>query len=307
MSDTLRLTLGVKADPIEYRYSYAWLFRIMADEGIHHLQLGTFFELYQLPDAYFLELRRQAADHGIAISSVFTAHRELGGFFRSETGWADVARRNYERLIEVGGIVGARSVGSNPGAVLRDHIDHKIAGTACYLRHMKELMAYAKHRGLERLTMEPMSCLAEPPTLPNEIEAMAEDLLAHHRANADTVPVGYCADVSHGYADGSGAVIHEPMRLLECALPYLAEIHLNNTDARFSSTFGFSGQERARGVVDIPSVREMLRTNAARIPEDEIIGYLEIGGPKTGRDYTDHLLEPALRESLCYLRDAFAD
>ena len=44
----LSLELGVKADPIEYRYSYPWLFRIMADEGVRHLQLGTFFEMFAL-------------------------------------------------------------------------------------------------------------------------------------------------------------------------------------------------------------------------------------------------------------------
>ena len=36
-----------------------------------------------------------------------------------------------------------------------------------------------------------------------------------------------------------------------------------------------------------------------------IIGYFEINGPKTGRDYSDYRLEEMLRESLRYLRDTF--
>lgn len=307
MSDTPRLILGVKADPIEYRYSYEWLFRLMASEGIHHLQLGTFFEMYQLPDAFFTELRKQAGGYGVEISSVFTAHRELGGFFRDETGWADVARRNYERLIEVGALLGARSVGSNPGAILRDRMDFKDNGIACYVRHMKELMIYAKEHGLEALTMEPMSCLAEPPALPEEIVAMAEELAKHHGTHPETVPAGYCADASHGYVNRGGAVVYDNLHLLKVTLPYLYEIHLKNTDALFNTTFGFSDKEFSRGIVDVPAVRALLRGNAGLIPVNEIIGYLEIGGPKIGRDYTDPLLEAALRESLQYLQKTFAD
>jgi ribulose-phosphate 3-epimerase len=307
MSDSLRLSLGVKTDPIEYRYSYEWLFRLMSGEGVRHLQLGTFFEMYQLPDAYFIELRKQASDHGIEITSVFTAHRELGGFFRSETGWVDVARRNYERMIEVGALLGARSVGSNPGAILRDRMESKDASTMTYLHHMKELMVIAKERGLDALTMEPMSCLAEPPTLPEEIVMMAEELAAFHGAHPNTVPVGYCADASHGYVNQGGAVVYDNLHLLKVALPYLYEVHLKNTDALFNTTFGFSDKEFSRGIVDVPAVRALLRGNAGLIPVQEIVGYLEIGGPKIGRDYTDPLLEVSLRESLQYLQKTFAD
>ena len=49
----MKIQLGIKSDPVEYRYSYEWLFRIMEQENIKNLQLGTFFELYQLPDEWF--------------------------------------------------------------------------------------------------------------------------------------------------------------------------------------------------------------------------------------------------------------
>ena len=45
--------------------------------------------------------------------------------------------------------------------------------------------------------------------------------------------------------------------------------------------------------------------HAEVIPVREIVGYLEIGGPKTGRDYSDWKLEGALRESLRYLSEVF--
>ncbi len=100
----LNLQLGVKTDPTQYRYSYEWLFRLLAEEGITLVQLGTFFEIYQLPDEYFVQLRRQAEDVGVRISSIFTAHRELGGFFTNFIAQPTGAntRRNCDEQCDTG-------------------------------------------------------------------------------------------------------------------------------------------------------------------------------------------------------------
>ncbi len=307
LATPLQIQLGVKSDPIEYRYSYEWLFRLMAEEGVSLLQLGSFFELYQLEDDYFTRVRDGARDHGIEIRSVFTAHRELGGFFRRDRAWERVARRNYERLIDVAALVGARHAGSNPGAVLRDRMDDKKTGTSVYLKHMRELMAYAHNAGLARLTIEPMSCLAEPPTLPEELDAMAGGLNTYHRDTPGTAPVGYCADVSHGYADASGTIVHDHVALFRATLPHLVEVHLKNTDALYSSTFGFTEEQRGRGIVDLAVFRDLLHAEAERLPVNELVCYLEIGGPKLGRDYSDCLLEEELRESLRHCRGVFSE
>ena len=304
--DEFQIEIGVKSDPIEYRYSYEWLLRIMADEGVRHLQLGTFFEIYQLPDEWFVRLRRKAEEFGISISSIFTAHRELGGFFRNEVGWEAVARRNYARLIEVGALVGARHVGSNPGAILRDDMGTKAAATARYVANMKELMVHAGKAGVEMLTIEPMSCLAEPPTLVSEIQAMAEDLEAYHRATPGTSGIGFCIDTSHGWADQDGVVRETPEQIITASLPWLAELHLKNTDALFNATFGFSEADRARGIVDLALVRDLLHAHAAVIPVKNQIAYLEMGGPKLGRDYSDCMLEGTLRASIGHIREVFA-
>ncbi len=303
---SLQLQLGVKSDPIEYRYSYPWLFRLLAEEDVRLVQLGTFFEMYQLPDAFFLQLRRQAEDRGIRIDSMFTAHRELGGFFRDEPGFVALARRNFERLIEVGALLGARSVGSNPGAVMRDQMGSKPQGVACYVQHMKELMHYAKQLGLQWLTIEPMSCLAEPPTLPDECRAMGDELTAYHGQNpTSTAQVGYCTDIAHGYIDQQGQTRFNHIELFEATLPYLYEVHLKNTDSRFNSTFGFNAAEREKGIIDVSHFRQLLLEHAEKLPVDTLTGYLEIGGPKLGRDYSDGMLEQQLRESLRFLKQAF--
>lgn len=306
MSAPLRLALGVKSDPILYRYSYGWLFRLMAEEGVHHLQLGTFCELYHLPDDFFRRLRDEAADHGVMISSVFTAHRELGGYFQGGD-WAAVARRNHERLIAIAALVGARSAGHNPGAVLRDRMGTKRAGWETYLGHMRELLHVAHRHGVPELTVEPMSCEAEPPTSPTEQRELMNALSDYHAAHPDTAEPGYCIDIAHGWAGRDRAIRIDHWGLLEAGLPWCRELHLKNSDALYDRTFGFGADERRHGVIDPAATAAWLRQHADVVPVRELVGYLEISGPKLGRDHSDHRLEPMLRESLQHLRGTWLE
>ena len=300
----MRFTLGVKSDPILYRYSYPWLFRLMADLGVRHLQLGTFFEMYHLPDSFFRRLRAQATDHGIAISSVFTAHRELGGYFQGDE-WVGVARRNQERQIEIAALLGARSAGHNPGAVLRDRIGTKAEGWATYVHHQRELLHYAHSLGVPEVTIEPMSCEAEPPCSPAEQRQLMAELCDYHAAHADTAIPGYCIDIAHGWAGRDKQIRVDHWGLLEAGLPWCRELHLKNTDASYDKTFGFSPDERKKGVIDVAATRTWLEQRADVVPVQELVGYLEIGGPKLGRDYSDCELEGLLRASLEHLNEAW--
>jgi len=302
----MNLSLGLKTDPIETRYSFPWLFDLMAEEGTRYAQVGSFFEMYQLERDWFEWLKGEAAARGIVLKSVFTAHRELGGFFVDDPYFERACRRMIERLIDAGAWLGVDHVGWNPGAVHRDRPETKAAGLERFHRHLRELMAYAKERGLKALCLEPMSCLSEPPSTPEEIEAMmrrAADWQAAHAAA--TVPVHLCGDISHGVADASRRVVHDNWGLFSMQAPWMAEFHFKNTDAIFNSTFGFSEEERARGVVDLARLRELIAKRADAFPVDPLVGYLEIGGPKVGRDYSDPELGKALRASLRAIKEAF--
>jgi ribulose-phosphate 3-epimerase len=57
--------------------------------------------------------------------------------------------------------------------------------------------------------------------------------------------------------------------------------------------------------VQVPEVVGLLQQKADVIPLDMVIGYLELGGPKTGRDYSDKNLEKQLRESLAYVKETW--
>lgn len=303
----MKLELGIKSDPIETRYSFEWLFDLLAEEGVKNVQIGSFFEMYSLSDDYFLDVRAAAESRGLRLKSMFTAHRELGGFFVGDVRMENVARRMYEQLIHVASVLGVDYVGSNPGAIYRDRPETKEPGIECYLRHMRELSHLAQAKGIKALTIEPMSCMAEPPTTPEEMDRMTGALNAYHRANpGNTVPVWLCGDISHGLADPDKKVIHSNMELFIHAIPTMAEFHFKNTDAIFSSTFGFSPEECARGIVNLKEVKAAIDQNASRWPVDPVVGYLEISGPKTGRDYSDNHLGDALRTSLRAIKEVFA-
>ncbi len=302
----LQLELGLKTDPIEYRQSFPWLFRLLREVGVNRVQLGTFFELYHLPDEWFVQLRGVAAEFGIEISSLFTAHRELGGLFRTDPAWHTVARNNLRRLVEIGALLGCDCVGHNAGAVMRDEMERKADGLRRHIEFMKELLDYAGTLGVGCLTLEPMSCPAEPPAVPGEIRWIGEELGRWSAAHPGASAFGYCADVSHGIVDSNGDLLHPPLEVLEAALPWLRELHLKNTDARLEHTFGFAPGEVDAGIVDPGGVRDFLLEHAGRLPVPRLTGYLEIGGPKLGRDHSDRELERELRESLRFLQRTFS-
>lgn len=297
--------IGVKSDPIEYRYSFEWLFRLMEEYGIGRLQLGSFLELYSVDPTWLHDLSADAAERGIEIRSCFTAHRELGGFFFGDQRLEAVASQNYRRWIDVAAEVGARYCGSNPGSVYRDKLEWKQHGIERYISHMAGLMEYARARGLAGLLIEPMSSAAEPPATPDEIHAMMRRLAeAHARAPEETVPVYLCSDTSHGVAERSGTLLHPPLELFAEQAQYMAEFHFKNTDSSCDATFGF-GPDAPRGIIDLRVVKDILESRAEAFPTADLTGYLEISGPKLGRDYSDYLLEGQLRGSIETLLSVF--
>lgn len=301
------IEIGIKSDPIHYRYSFDWLFDIMAETETKYLQLGSFFELYTLDDNYFYKLREKAEKNGIRIKSVFTAHRELGGFFTDDPHMEKVARKNYGKLIHVASLVGADYCGSNPGAVYRDQMEKKEKGMARYLSHMKELSVFAKEKGLKALTMEPMSSLAEPPTTPKEIDHLISHLMEFHLKDPGrSVPVFLCGDISHGLADADKNIVYNNLELFEYGIPMMSEFHFKNTDTHFNSTFGFSKEETQKGIIDLKQIKMICERNTDKWPVSDVVGYLEINGPKLGRDYSDVLLGDALKTSLNAIRKVWA-
>jgi ribulose-phosphate 3-epimerase len=288
----MRFHLGIKSDPIEHRYSFEWLFALMDRLDVRFMQMGSFPGVFTAEDGYFEEVRESAEKCGIRIKSCFTTHRDLGGWMTGNRYLERASLRNYRRYIHVTHLLGADHVGGNAGSVYLDNMEFKGNGIERYIANMKELMAYAKEKGLKALNLEPMSCTSEPPSYPDEIEYIMTALYDYHTARPDTtVPVFLCSDIGHGIADKNRRVIHDNMELFEMQIPWMSEFHIKNTDSSFDATFGFTKGEYQRGIIDLRQLRSMIDRNWGRWPVEELVGYLEISGPKTGRDYSDYLLE----------------
>jgi sugar phosphate isomerase/epimerase len=223
--------VGVKSDPIENRYSFDWLFDLMAEQHAGWLQLGSSYPFFHADPAWFRDLARKAERRGIRIASTYTSYREMTGFFVDDPHLEDASRRAWERLIQVASWVGASSAGSSCGSVLRDQPGQKEPGLARWFRHMKDLTRTAKTAGLSALCIEPMSSLFEPPSTPEEMDRVTREMDAFHAADpAGTVPVRFCADISHGLADRERRVVVDNWRLFEAGIPHTHEFHFKNTD-----------------------------------------------------------------------------
>jgi ribulose-phosphate 3-epimerase len=303
----MTLLLGVKSDPIENRYTFEWLFDVIKGLGVHHVQMGSSYPTFSAEDGYFLRLRAEAEKRDVRISSVFTTHRELGGFASGDPILQAGARKGWERLIHVASLVGADSAGSNAGIVMRDQPHLRENGIRLFFRTMRDLLGTAKRAGLKALAIEPMSSLWEYPSTPDEVRTVVTELAPFHAANPDTtVPLLLCGDITHGVVDSEGKVIHDNWSLFEQEIPWMWEFHFKNTDGIFNATFGFSGEERERGIVDLSRLKRLIDANAERFPAPLVVGYLELGGPKLGRDYADRHLERMLVDSLQALKAVFS-
>jgi hypothetical protein len=303
----MTLHLGVKSDPIVARYSFGWLFDLMKGCGVHHLQMGSSFPVWFAADDYFRTLRRSAESKSIRITSMFSSFRELG-FANEDPLLDDMTRRGWERAIHVAALVGADSFGSNACLVLRDKPQTRAPGLLTFAENMKGLLAAARSAGLKALTIEPMSSVYELPSTPEDIHAIAREMGAYHDSHASTtVPLQLCGDISHGVADAEGRVLHDNWSLFEMQIPWMREFHFKNTDAIFNSTFGFDPSERKRGIIDLPRLKGLIDANAGRFPCGEVTGYLEIPGPKLGREYADRHLERMLVDSIQALKAVFTE
>ncbi len=301
----MKVHLGVKSDPITTRYSNEWLFDLMKGCGVHRLQLGSSFPVWFAADDYFHRLRKSAEARSIRITSMFTSYRELG-FANDDPLLDEATRRGWERVIKVAAILGAESVGSNACLVLRDRPETREPGLRCFRENMRDLLAFARKAGLKALTVEPMSSLYELPSTPEDIRAMVEEFGQYHRAHAETtVPLLLCGDISHGLADADGKVLHDNWSLFEMEIPWMREFHFKNTDPIFNSTFGFGPGDKARGIVDLERLKRLIDAHAGTFPDGDVTGYLEIPGPKVGREYTDGHLERMLVESLQAVKAVF--
>lgn len=210
-------------------------------------------------------IREAAARHDIEIHSLMT-----GTFSRTnhlmypQDDLRALWFRFFQRFIDLGVALGARTVGSHFGILsMRD-----VSEVARYnarldeaIRLWQELSFYAQERGLEYLFFEPMSVPREN----GYTIAHARDL--HERLNARAgVPIRYCLDVGHA----PHPIERDPYAWLEALGHDGPLVHLQQTEAGHSRHWPFTPVYNAQGVVD---PRRVLETISATGIEEVWLGF----------------------------------
>ncbi len=86
----------------------------------------------------------------------------------------------------------------------------------------------------------------------------------------------------------------------------MCEFHIKNTHSIYQNPSGFSVQEQKAGIIHLTDLKKQILSNSKLWPVSNPIGYLEISGPKKGRDYSDKKLSNNLSRSLEAITEVFA-
>ena len=155
-----------------------------------------------------------------------------------------------------------------------------------------------------------MSSLYELPSTPEEVrEHRARSWATWHAAHAaTTVPLQLCGDISHGVADADGTGRARQLEPLRDADPVDAGVSLQEHGRHLQLDVRLRpGGAGSRASSTLHRLKGLIDANAGRFPCGEVTGYLEIGGPKLGREYSDRHLERMLVESLQALKAVFTE
>ena len=299
--------VGVKSDPIENRYSFDWLFGLMAEQHVGWLQLGSSFPFFHAEAEWFRDLSRRAERRGIRIESTYSSYREMTGFFAADPHLEAASRFAWERLIQVAVVGGRlfrgielrlgaprppRREGARPRAVLPPpegalaHREGRRPLGAVHRAHVVALRAAIDPRG-------------DGPGDPGN-GRVPRGRSPPARCPSSSAPTSPTASrtATGGWWSTTGACSRRASRTRASS----------TSRTPTTGSTGPSGSPRRsarRGIVDLERFRALIDANADRFPVQELVGYLELPGPKTGRDYTDNLLGSALGESLAALKAVF--
>jgi sugar phosphate isomerase/epimerase len=222
---------------------------------------------------------RAAAAHRLAIHSTFTglagyAHNLLG---HPEPGVRAHAQAWFESGVRITARLGAGWTGGHMGAFsAADQADpaRQAGARRDLVGRVRALAGAAAAQGLRGLLWEAMPVPREIPHTPAEAVLLLEEV--NHGA---AVPVRLCLDLGHCCAadlDQPG----DPHAWLEQLLPWVAVVHLQQTDGRGDRHWPFSRAFDGQGIVDVGRILRV----AQRSPMASIYLFLEVCHPHEASD-----------------------
>lgn len=300
--DKQKITLGINTGFAVNRYSEPeeWV-RIVGEElGLDAVQMTADMLNPDLPEAYRAEqvarIRNACEKYGVRITSTFT-----GAFTRvNHLAHPDEEVRRhwvkwFKRFIDQTVDLGAQAMGSHFGIfTLRENGNKELRALRRRqnIEAWHEIGGYAKEKGLEYLSWEPMSISRE------QGETIAEARRLQDDVNMGApIPFKMCLDVDHGDLSSTNPDDTDPHAWLRAFSADTAQIHLKQSSIDKRAHWPFTKEFNERGRI---RPAEVLSTMAhAGYGKTELL--LEFSFRE--REPADSTVVEQLKESVAYWRE----
>jgi sugar phosphate isomerase/epimerase len=293
--------LGINTGFAVNRYSEPeeWLEIVGGKLDLRYAQLTADMLNPSLPDAIIQQqiarLKEAAAQHRVDINSVFT-----GAFTRvNHLAHPDASIRAYwvewfKRFVDMAVELGARSMGSHFGIFThKDNGDPKRRADrrAQNIENWHQIGRYAKTRGLDFISWEPMSISREQGETIAVCRALQDDV-----NRGAPLPFKICLDVDHGDLASTNPDDTDPYAWLKAFAKDSPIIHLKQSSANKGGHWPFTSVHNANGRITPEKVLDALRNAGA----DDADLVLELSFRE--REPADSTVVEVLKESVDYWR-----
>lgn len=300
---TFRLAINTGFAVNRYSEPEAWV-RIVGDDlGLRQAQITADMLNPSLPDAIVnkqvARIREACAKHKVEITSSFT-----GAFTRvNHLAHPDADIRAYwvdwfKRFVDITTALGAKRMGSHFGIfTANDNNDHNLREErrAQNIAGWHEVGKYAKQKGLEFISWEPMSISREQGETLDETRRLQEDV-----NKAAPLPFKICLDVDHGDVMSPNPDDTNPYAWLAQFGKDSPQIHLKQSSINKGGHWPFTAEHNKTGKIQADKVISTLKDAGAK--DAELI--LELSFRE--REPTDSTVIPVLKESVAYWREQVA-
>lgn len=301
MSFSLAINTGFAVN--RYSEPEEWLRIVGKELGLTRAQLTADMLNASLPDAIVNKqverIKAASAEYGVNITSTFT-----GAFTRvNHLAHPDADVRAYwvewfKRFVDITVAVGATSMGSHFGIfTAADNNDKKMREErrAQNIENWHHVGSYAKSKGLEFISWEPMSISRE------QGETLAETRRLQDDVNKGApLPFMVCLDVDHGDVMSPNPDDTDPYAWLSQFAKDSPQIHLKQSSANKGGHWPFTAEHNKNGKIKAEKVLDTLKGNGSQ--GAELI--LELSFRE--REPTDSTVVSVLRESVAYWREHVA-
>jgi sugar phosphate isomerase/epimerase len=277
-----------------------WTKIVAKDLGLKYVQFVADLLNPFLPEAYVKDqIRRIKAavkEHGIVIEGLFSsAFTRVNHLMHPDAEARKIWLEWFKRFLGIGAEFGAKNAGAHFGIMTFDTYDNPDKRKFILdegVKGWQNLSFYAKERGYECLTFEPMSV---PREMANTIEE-TRDLM--DRVNAHSgVPLRVCLDVGHAPHPSQ----RDPYPWIEALAALSPVIHLQQTVLNKSNHAPFTEEQNRTGII----TREKVMAAVKKAGCTDTLFALEI----SHREHwdTEFKIIPELKESVDYFRPFIQD